>query len=90
MGFIIIIGVIIIAVIMGLLSFVRKRNLQKIICANVNCGYKGEPKMKSRGNLFVGLILCCFFLLPGIIYFMFKGGYRYSCPDCGTQIANDN
>ena len=61
-----------------------------IICPNTNCNYKGPAKRKSRGSIVVGLILCCFFILPGLIYFMLKSGYRYSCPNCGMQISVDN
>ena len=64
--------------------------MMDIICPNPNCGYKGQPAKKSRGSVLVGLILCLFFLLPGIIYFMFKSGYRYSCPKCGLQVSVDN
>lgn len=62
---------------------------REIICPNQNCGYKGKPKKISRGNFFVGIILCFFFLLPGIFYFMFKSGYRYICPQCGIQLSAD-
>ena len=61
-----------------------------MICPNPNCGYQGKPKRTARGSVLVGLILLCFFLLPGILYFIFMGGYRYSCPKCGLQIAVDN
>ena len=61
-----------------------------MICPNSNCGYEGKPKKKARGSFVIGLVLCLFFLLPGIIYFMLKSGYRYYCPKCGMQIANDN
>lgn len=61
-----------------------------MICPNPNCGYKGEPNKQARGSVFIGIILCCFFLLPGILYFMFKSGYRYICPQCGMQIRNEN
>ena len=61
-----------------------------IICPNPNCGYRGRARRKARGSVLVGLVLCLFFLLPGILYFMFKGGYRYYCPNCGMQIAADN
>jgi hypothetical protein len=63
---------------------------KQIICPNTNCGYKGPAKAKPRGSTFIGLFLCLFFLLPGLIYFTFKSGYRYSCPKCGLQIAADN
>ncbi len=61
-----------------------------MICPNPNCGYEGEPKKIARGSCLVGLILCIFFLVPGIIYFIFMGGYRYYCPKCDFQIGNDN
>ena len=63
---------------------------KKIICPNPNCGYKGYAKTKNRGSLIIGLFLCLFFLLPGILYLAFKSGQRYSCPKCGLQIACDN
>jgi len=62
----------------------------QIICPNTNCGYRGLAKRKSRGSVVVGLVLCLFFLLPGIIYFMLKSGYRYACPNCGLQLSVDN
>ena len=60
-----------------------------IICPNPNCGYKGRAKKVARGNTLVGIILLCFFILPGLLYFMFKSGYRYVCPKCGMQISAD-
>lgn len=62
----------------------------EIICPNPKCGYRGKPKKVSRGSLLVGLFLCLFFLLPGIIYFIIRGGYRYICPHCGVQVRTDN
>jgi len=67
-----------------------ERIRKTIICPNVNCGYTGAAKKTARGSTAVGLILCLFFLLPGIIYFVMRGGYRYSCPRCGYQIRADN
>lgn len=67
-----------------------KSNGRKIICSNQNCKYVGRSNKKARGSLLIGLLLCCFFLLPGLIYFMFKGGYRYYCPNCGLQVGVDN
>ena len=68
----------------------REVRMGEIICPNSNCGYRGEPKKDPRGSTAVGCLLCLFFLLPGILYFMFKGGYRYICPKCGLQIKTDN
>ncbi len=69
---------------------VRKSQITNIICPNTNCGYKGKPTANARGSVIVGLLLCLFFLFPGIIYFIFMGGYRYKCPNCGLQISTDN
>ena len=63
---------------------------KKIICPNQNCGYKGSAKKKSRGSTVIGLILLCFGILPGILYFMLKSGYNYSCPQCGVQVGSDS
>ena len=38
----------------------------------------------------LGILLCLLFLLPGILYFIFKSGYRYYCPSCNVQIGVDN
>lgn len=64
--------------------------MRKIICPNPNCGYRGKPRQQARGSILVGLFLLLFFLLPGILYFMFRGGYRYYCPNCGIQLGADN
>lgn len=61
-----------------------------MICPNVNCGYRGPAKRRKRGSVLLGLLLCLFGLVPGVLYFIFRSGYRYSCPRCGLQIAADN
>jgi len=63
---------------------------KSIICPNPNCGYEGKPKKKARGSIIVGLVLCFFFLIPGLLYFIIKSGYRYYCPKCNLQLATDN
>jgi len=60
-----------------------------IICPNPRCGYQGRPIKTARGSCLVGAILLLCFVLPGLLYFMFKGGYRYSCPRRGMQIRTD-
>lgn len=63
---------------------------KSIICPNPNCGYTGPPKKIARGSTLVGCILFLIMILPGLLYFVFKGGYRYVCPKCGMQLANEN
>ena len=75
--------------------YARKSNREKlnavadIICPNTNCNYKGKPNKDPRANVTIGVILCFFFLLPGILYFIIKSGYRYACPKCGIQLRSD-
>lgn len=71
------------------LATLKGRRIMKMICSNPKCGYKGKAKRKPRGSVLVGLFLCLLMLLPGLLYFAFKGGYRYFCPKCGQQVFAD-
>lgn len=73
----------------GHVDLSRSHRSGSMICPNPNCGYKGGRRKVARGNAIVGVLLCCFFLLPGVLYFMFFRGYRYYCPKCGMQIGAD-
>lgn len=61
-----------------------------MICPNPNCHYQGPPKKSARGNWIVLFVLLSLFILPGLVYLLACGGYRYRCPNCGLQIASDN
>jgi hypothetical protein len=61
----------------------------KIICPNMNCGYRGRAKRKGKGSIIVAIILFFFGILPGIIYIACKSGYNYFCPNCGMFIRSD-
>lgn len=61
----------------------------KIICSNPACGYQGRCKRKRRFSWPI-LILCLLFcIVPGIFYFLFRGGFTYYCPKCGKQVRSD-
>lgn len=60
-----------------------------IICPNPNCGYKGPVKRIARGSRVVAILLLLFLFVPGLLYILFCGGYRYVCPRCGMQIGRD-
>ena len=64
----------------------RVRRPGDIICPNPNGRYEGPPRKVARGSILVGVVLLLFFILPGILYFIFMQGYRYDCPKCGLQI----
>lgn len=69
----------------------KKETLAKsIICPNMNCGFQGQAIRIKRANMAIGILLLFFGFLPGLLYFIFKSGYRYSCPKCGLQIRTDN
>ncbi len=58
-----------------------------IICPNPNCGYRGAPRRESRGSIIIAIILCCLFIVPGLIYLVLVSGYDYMCPQCGIQVG---
>ena len=60
-----------------------------IICPNPNCGYQGLPEKRARGSTLGLILLLLFCLVPGILYLLFKSGYNYFCPKCGTQVRSD-
>ena len=48
-----------------------------------NCGYVGKGTV--RGSLAITLVLLCFFIVPGIIYELWReGGGRRKCKACGA------
>lgn len=62
----------------------------RVICRN--CGRVGEPERKLKGHVLITLILLCFYLIPGIIYMIWRrSGLKDSCASCHSQnIAPEN
>lgn len=49
------------------------------------CGYSGEVKKKNKGNGLIELILWFFFIIPGIIYSIWRRADKQNlCPKCGN------
>ena len=47
------------------------------------CGYSGEVGQKNKGNSLIELILWFFFLVPGLIYSIWRRADRQNiCPKC--------
>ncbi|HKW89467.1 MAG TPA: hypothetical protein VJN21_12000 [Candidatus Acidoferrales bacterium] len=61
-----------------------------IICPNSNCGYNGPARTEPRGSCLIAGLLFLLGILPGVLYIVFRRGYRYYCLKCGLQIAADN
>jgi predicted RNA-binding Zn-ribbon protein involved in translation (DUF1610 family) len=65
-------------------------NVGPYICES--CGHAGERKRKVRGSFAIELVLWCCFLLPGLIYTLWRQGNKhYVCPSCsGNMILCDS
>ena len=51
-----------------------------------NCGTVAVPKRYMRGSFVTELLLWIFFVLPGIIYSVYRLAGKYDgCPACGAQ-----
>ncbi|MBI4916839.1 MAG: hypothetical protein HY825_13410 [Acidobacteria bacterium] len=54
----------------------------QMICPN--CGTVGVPKSHTKGSFGVELLLWLLFLLPGLLYSLWRLGTRYKgCAACG-------
>ena len=44
-----------------------------------NCGHKGRPKKCTKGSIGMELFLWLCFIVPGVIYSLWRLGSRYEC-----------
>jgi len=59
----------------------------EVVCTS--CGYIGEPKTITKGNIAIEIVLWLCFLIPGLVYSIWRLSSRYDgCPTCaqGTLI----
>ena len=55
-----------------------------MICPN--CGAVGVPKTHTPGHFAIELLLWCFFLLPGLIYSVWRlAGRKKVCASCEAE-----
>ena len=58
-----------------------KPNYPLNACVCANCGYVGKPKTVTRGSIFIEIILWLTFLIPRLIYSIWRLTTRHkSCP----------
>jgi hypothetical protein len=51
-----------------------------------NCGAVEIPMSKPKGSGLVNFILFLFFIIPGVLYFVWRmTTYRDVCPKCGAE-----
>lgn len=56
---------------------------KKVVCKN--CGYVGKSKQHTDGNILIELVLWLLFLLPGLIYSIWRLTTRKTvCAKCGS------
>lgn len=62
----------------------------KVICRN--CGRVTEPERPLRGSTWITLILLCFYVIPGIIYMIWRRtGVQDTCAICkSTNVTPEN
>ena len=60
------------------------------VCSH--CGYVGRPVGTIKGSIVLEILMWCLFLLPGIIYTIWRGSTRQKvCPKCkrSSMIPSD-
>lgn len=58
---------------------------KEMLCTN--CGYQGKPKTIMKGSWAIELVLWLFFLLPGLIYTMWRSRSAFKgCPECKEKM----
>lgn len=65
--------------------------MRNYICTS--CGFSGKPQRKVKGSILIEIVLWLFFILPGIIYSVWRLTSNISvCPKCGntTMIPMDS
>lgn len=63
--------------------------MNHMICPNAKCGYEGVSLKKRRASRLLGVLLLFLWVLPGVLYFVMRNGFRHLCPRCGLQISSD-
>ena len=59
--------------------------MAKKICSQ--CGTVGKAKLKTPGSFLLELILWLFFIIPGVIYSLWRLGARETvCRSCGGHL----
>lgn len=49
------------------------------------CGHAGKPKRITKGSFLIELVLWCFFIIPGLIYSIWRMNSRHdACSQCGS------
>lgn len=59
-------------------------NAPRMVCKA--CGHQGGGQSKTRGSFAIEIILWLCFIVPGLIYSIWRAGSRYkACASCGKN-----
>ena len=68
---------------LGLITKTQNKFMSSKILVCTQCGYVGESKSKNEGTGCVEIVLWLFFIIPGLIYSVWRRSSRYKiCPKC--------
>jgi tellurite resistance protein TehA-like permease len=84
-------GVIVLSIVLYARSRSRTGAGMPMFCTN--CGTVGRPVTVTKGSIALELLLWLCFLLPGILYSVWRLSSRYrACPSCraGNMIPTDS
>lgn len=63
----------------------KRENEQQMVCER--CATVAVPKTITKGAFLIELVLWCAFLVPGLVYSLWRLTTRYEgCPACGGQM----
>lgn len=49
------------------------------------CGHEGPTSRKTKGGLLIEIVLWCFFIVPGLVYSLWRLNSRHNvCAKCGS------
>ena len=65
-------------------AFGRSSNTGPMVCKS--CGMLAKPRSAVSGNLAIEIILWLCFIIPGLIYSIWRGSTRHLvCSSCGSR-----
>lgn len=73
-------------IIVGLFVYVyfKLKNQKELVC--IRCYAVVSTKTKVKGSLLIEIVLWLCFLIPGLLYSLWRSSSRYkACTECGSQ-----
>ena len=85
--FMIFIIIIVIILVLLVIFHDKTKKFKKVNYVCNSCGFVGSPEIKYKGSIWIEIILWLFFLIPGIIYSIWRAGSKFlRCPMCNGNV----